>query len=437
MLKGGVFGFDTWRFDTDTGCLCLDYSLDAELRFREVLRFPAPRRQLSEQEATVLDRLFRLLHLIAGVSYYKAHCADQLQYPRLTDSEAEFLTSLYLQGLGEFAYVNDLDLRDRVVFKGDKAPKSASALKLPRRSLVAIGGGKDSLVSIELLKQAGETPALFVLGASPLIAQVAEETGLQLIRVKRTLSPTLFELNKAGAYNGHVPVTAIVSLVALCCAVMYGYDRVVMSNERSADSGNLTLPGGFEVNHQYSKSFAFELQLSALLRNEVVRGVDYLSLLRPLTEAGVTARFAKLTQYHSVFSSCNRNFHIHGSRNEGRWCCECPKCRFVFLGLAPFMPREDLVRIFGSDLLDDLSQQAGFSALLGIGDHKPFECVGEIDESCALMAALQNQSAWRDAAIVKCFEGQLGESPPLESLLTPRGAHQVPPDLYQWLDAPV
>ena len=69
---------------------------------------------------------------------------------------AGFLTELYEQGLAEFAYVNQLDLSGVISFAANSEPESAGVeLDLPERALVAMGGGKDSLVCLQMLREAG------------------------------------------------------------------------------------------------------------------------------------------------------------------------------------------------------------------------------------------------------------------------------------------
>jgi hypothetical protein len=111
----------------------------------------------------------------------------------------------------------------------------------------------------------------------------------------------------------------------------------------------------------------------------------------------------------------------------------------VFLALAPFMSKPRLVGIFGRNLLDDPEQAPGFDALLEYRDHKPFECVGEGQESRAAMAALTRRPEWREDTIVERFAReilpQLGEVPAVEPLLVIAGEHRVPPALWSRLSA--
>ena len=160
---------------------------------------------------------------------------------------------------------------------------------------------------------------------------------------------------------------------------------------------------GKEVNHQYSKSLAFEKAFRAVIRQRVSPGIDYFSLLRPFSECAITRLFSELTEFHAVFSSCNRNFHLDGSHIEGRWCQDCPKCRFTALALAPFMSPEKLLAIQGAELLDQEEQLLGFKELCGLGENKPFECVGSISESRAAMKLLASSPRWQDKQIVKAL----------------------------------
>jgi hypothetical protein len=194
------------------------------------------------------------------------------------------------------------------------------------------------------------------------------------------------------------------------------------------------------VNHQWSKSYAFERAFGELVRRRVAADLDYYSLLRPLSELAVTRRFAALARYHPLFSSCNRNFKILGARPEARWCGECPKCHFVFLALAPFLPKPRLLSIFGRNLLDDENQAAGFDALLEYQDHKPFECVGEGAEARAAMHALSQRPEWQEDALVERFRSEIlpqldATQLALEPWLQPSPEHRVPARLQAALAA--
>ena len=436
-----AFRFLDCRFDANTGEAGLDYAFDDGPVMTEVLRFPGAPFALDDVRAAAVRRALRLLHLVAGVSYYKAAVPPEIRIEAydIDTGTAALLTSIYESGLGEFAYRNGLSLRGKIVFPARAGAAAGPAAGLSEHAVVAIGGGKDSLVSIEALRAAGVAQTVTWVGGSPLIAACAARTGLPTLNIGRALSPLLFELNRRGALNGHIPVTAVNSAILALAALLHGHDQVVFSNERSASYGSL-IPGTGEVNHQWSKGWDFERDFAAHLRSHVAADLRYYSLLRPFSELAVARQFARIDHYDAYFSSCNRNFHLLGERPAQRWCGVCPKCHFVFLALAPFMPKPRLMGIFGRNLLDEADQAPGFDALMEYRDHKPFECVGEGRESRAAMELLANSAAWREDALVKRYAREIRpQLDPAErglaSLLEPSDDHGIPDALWERLRA--
>ncbi|MGY3265298.1 UDP-N-acetyl-alpha-D-muramoyl-L-alanyl-L-glutamate epimerase [Lysobacter sp. HA35] len=436
-----AFRFVRCDFDASTGVASLVYAFDDGPELVETVTIPGAPFTLDAARGDAVQRAVQLLHLVAGVSYYKASVPKEIRIDSydIDAATAALLTEVYENGLGEFAYRNGLTLRGTIRFPVS-ATSSANAptLALREHALTAIGGGKDSLVSIESLRMAGVAQTVTWIGGSQLIAACAERTGLPTLNIGRQLAPQLFEYNRTGAWNGHIPVTAVNSAILALAALVLGVDQVVFSNERSASYGSM-IEGTGEVNHQWSKGWQFERDFAAHLRSHIAADLRYYSLLRPLSELAVARQFARSDRYDQHFSSCNRNFHILGERPAQRWCGICPKCHFVFLALAPFMSKPRLVGIFGRNLLDEPSQTGGFDALLEYRDHKPFECVGEGQESRAAMAALAQRPEWREDAIVERFAReilpQLDGVPAVESLLTIDGEHGIRDALWARLRA--
>ncbi len=437
------FHFMGFSFDEQTMTATLRYGLDDSYLFEETLRFPAPSTPLSDGQKQALNKALSLLHLFAGISYYKAAIPPDLRFsPLLPDPEtAALVETLYRHGLGEFAFRNDIRLHDRIHFP-DGGPTAEGPIELSRTHgvLVPVGGGKDSIVSIETMKAAGQPVTLFSVGQAEPIRQTVERSGLPWLSAQRQLSPALFELNRQGALNGHVPVTAIVSMIAICTAIIHRQGAVVLSNERSASEGNLQLEDGFVVNHQYSKGLDFEIALARHIKRHVVSNIDYFSLLRPWSELAIARQFSRHQQYHDVFSSCNSNFTINCAAPSSRWCLNCPKCRFVFLALAPFLDKQRMIDIFGKNLLDDKNQLTGYEALLGIDAHKPFECVGEEAECAAAFVLLSQQDEWKDDVIVNYFRQRVlpsidaAEKLP-EKYLSAASRHHIPPQYLEIVGA--
>ncbi len=436
----------------------LVYAFDDGDELVERITFPdAP--TVPPARAAAFAAALKLLHLVAGVSYYKAGVPPRIEVADgpLDAATADLLDTLYLNGLAEFAYRNELDLSGRIAFprlppsplrgedrgEGPCAPEApladAPSLDLSQGTLVPIGGGKDSLVAIEAIKSIGGAATAVWVGNSPLIAGCAERTGLPMLNIGRELAPGLFELNRLGAWNGHIPVTAVNSAILAVAAVLYGFDSIAFANERSASAATLEYAGR-KVNHQWSKGWEFEQMLSRWLHTHVAADLHYCSLLRPFSELAITRAFARLTPYFDVFSSCNRNFKLRGPKPVDRWCGQCPKCHFVFLALAPFVPKPRLLSIFGRNLLDDEQQMPGFDALLEFHEHKPFECVGEAAEARAAMLALSQRPEWREDAVIARFVHTIAPQLDvatlgLEPWLQASAEHNVPPRLRAALSA--
>ena len=436
-----TFRFVRCTLDEDTGVAQLVYAFDNGPELVETVTIPGAPFVLDGARAQAVEQALRLLHLFAGVSYYKAAVPEDVRIDSyaIDADTAALVEAVYLNGLGEFAYRNGLNLRGRFRLAVQGEALAAPAAGLREHALVAIGGGKDSLVSIEALRALGIEETVTWIGGSQLIRACAERTGLPTLNIGRVLAPELFELNRQGAWNGHIPVTAVNSAIMTLAALLQGVNQVVFSNERSASYGS-QIPGTGEVNHQWSKGWAFEQAFGEHLEKHVAADLHYYSLLRPLSELAVARQFAKSDYYDAHFSSCNRNFHILGERPVNRWCGVCPKCHFVFLALAPFMPKTRLVRIFGRNLLDDAEQAGGFDALLEFQDHKPFECVGEGRESRAAMATLASRPEWSEDVLVKRFiqeiQPQLDAAElSIEPLLVLEGEHRIPAAIWERLRA--
>jgi hypothetical protein len=424
-VRFDVMRFPSYAFEPATGVATFDYVLDGPepLAFTETITLPVPPGPAPVPEA--LHRVLDLLHVVAGVSYFKVGAPRRVVAPKPVPAAArEFFTAIYTKGMAEYAYRNQLPyVLDLTVEVPGETEPAAPVDNSHGRPLSAVGGGKDSIVTLEILRAAGLEPVPFSVNPNPVIEKVNAASGLDALAARRQLDPRLFELNKAGALNGHIPVTAINSLIAVATAVWHGLGPVVMSNERSASDPNL-IWNGHEVNHQWSKGVEAEGLLRAAVSAHAGLTEPYFSLLRSLSELHIAQLFARHDAYDDVVTSCNKAFKLHDP--TARWCGDCPKCRFVFLAMAPAMDRARLTHIFGHDLFADPAQIPGFLELLGIDAHKPFECVGEVEESLVALSMLTD-----DAPVLLALRAAV---PPeawaaasREDVLTPGGQTYVPP----------
>ena len=406
-----MFRYLSFAMDGERGVLSCRYELDGR-EFTERVTLPAgPRWQTAAARAAA-----RLVFLLAGVSYYKTAAPPVVDFGEtaLTDAEHGFLREFYLQGLGEFAYRNALDLTSLCFLGGTTPPDPpdpggthpprpplggvSPPRTLPRRALVPFGGGIDSIVTVEQVRRRADV-ALFVVSRPAdrfdAIEQPAAVTGLEVVRAEREIDPQLLRSAELGFLNGHVPVTGILSAIAVLAAVLQDRDAVVMSNEWSASVPTLEYQGR-PVNHQFSKSEQFEAAFREVLAQSQAPLPGYFSWLRDRTELWVGQEFAALEPFHSSFRSCNKAFYTERARRLDHWCGQCDKCCFIDLILAPFLPAAALRQIFAvtGEPLEDPGLAAKFRSLLGAGA-KPFECVGEVTEcrAAVLLAARRDDRA--------------------------------------------
>jgi hypothetical protein len=447
--RGRLFRYEGYDLDPAARALTCRYSLDGRA-FVERVTFDAGADDVSDGGAATASRwahpavaaAARWVFLLAGVSYYKTAAPPAIELPGtpLAPPEAELLRAMYVDGLGEYAYRNGLDLSDLRIEapEADVAAAPASAeTPAGKRPLVPFGGGIDSIVTVELVRRVAD-PALFVVSRSgdrfAAIERPAAVTGLPVVRAERTLDPQVLRSRELGFLNGHVPVTGIISAIAVMAAALAGRDAVVMSNERSSSVGNVEVAGRM-VNHQWSKSLAFEAGFRAALAAAPSLAVEYFSRLRPFSELLIAERFASLADYHHAFQSCNRGFHIDPALRLDHWCGRCDKCCFVDLVLAPYMDAAALAAVFrGEEPLDDPSLLPRFEALVDTsGGLKPWECVGDVDECRAAVALAAVRPDRAENPVLGALVARLGDRLPsvaaAEASARSLGPHHVP-DVY-------
>lgn len=347
-----------------------------------------------KKEGPILERLLFALGMVEGISYYKCACPPELVYEcgSLSDEAAGWWRELYFNGLGEFLYINGIDVpgsaqlvREFTGRREEISPIHDSASY--SGILVPVGGGKDSVVSLEVL--GGEDITAYTVNAGQAQKSCIESCShcRGHLNAKRILDKKILEMNEKGYLNGHIPFSAVLAFSAYITAYLNGIKYIALSNENSANESTVR---DSKVNHQYSKSYEFEVYFRDYVKALTDSDIYYFSLLRPLSELQIAAIFSKKKQYHRVFRSCNA-----GSK-KGIWCGRCAKCMFVYIILSPFLSIKELDEIFGRDLLDCEDMDRFFCELSGIDENKPFECVGTRAEVLACLgAALKGEGADR------------------------------------------
>lgn len=344
----------------------------------------------------IMDKLVFSLGLVELVSYWKLTCASKvlIKCGSLDKEQIQWWKKLYFNGLGEFFYLNNInevniddfmDIIPKYLVECDKRidiPKSQSG------ALVPIGGGKDSVVTLELFHSMNENVTTYSVNRINAVKEVIAIDNKKSadILAKRILDKKMIAYNSEGFLNGHTPFSAIVAFSSVITAYLNDIEQIALSNESSANESTVA---DTNINHQYSKSIEFEDDFRMYIDKIFNTKIKYYSALRPLFETQIAALFAKEKKYHKVFRSCNAGSKV------GKWCCDCPKCLFVYIILAPYLEEDELVEIFGENLLDKESLQGYFDELIGISENKPFECVGTREE---VLASIMN---YRDKKLGK------------------------------------
>lgn len=331
--------------------------------------------------SNVVKNIVFSLGMVEAISYFKPTCSPQffIKCGKLDEFQEKWFKKLFYLGLGEFRFINNIKIEQNELVDFISIGESIEVEQLQddlSGCVIPVGGGKDSNVTLDLLKDYKDDSLAFMIGGKKVSIDCAKAFGYsdnQIIEVKRIIDKNLLDLNKKGFLNGHTPFSAIVAFLSYLCSYLLGKKYIALSNEESANESNVD---GEKINHQYSKSLEFENDFRWYAENYLKAGVEYFSMLRPISELQIAMLFSKLEEYHPIFNSCNV-----GSKSEPwRWCCNCPKCLFVYTILSPFLYKEKLVKIFGEDLFEKEELLQTFIELCGYGETKPFECVGTYEE---------------------------------------------------------
>lgn len=387
------FVFQSYSIHRDKGSIELkfNFNLANQFVFEPVIRIPA--RQFYKWDAIpdeALEQLVFQIGMVELVSYWKLACPPQVIVKpfKLETWQIEWWKKLYFNGLGEFFYLNGIETnQEEFMVIESVSHRQAKLAETPLNEgiLVPVGGGKDSVVSLELLKRHGAVFTPFIVNPRIASQKCVETAGFDLEQtaiVKRSLDPLLLELNTKGFLNGHTPFSALLAFISAFVAIGSGHKYIALSNESSANEATVA---GTQINHQYSKSLEFEDDFRTYSKASMHSDLSYFSLLRPLNELQIASLFSKQKQYFAHFKSCNV-----GSKTDS-WCCNCPKCLFTWIMLAPYLKEEVLTPIFGENLMEKESLRPFLDQLSGNAETKPFECVGTTEEVNAALSYLINE----------------------------------------------
>jgi len=195
---------------------------------------------------TLLSQLVFNIGMVELISYWKAICPKRviIKDYRLNPEQISFWQKIYFHGLGEFFYLNgvDVSLDDFMQIEVDEnAPDlRIESVDVDESAIIPVGGGKDSVVSLELLKGLDSNIALIMnpRGASTATANIAGFEDSTIV-VNRFLDKKLLALNDEGYLNGHTPFSALLAFVSVLSAAVSGKKYIALSNESSANESTV------------------------------------------------------------------------------------------------------------------------------------------------------------------------------------------------------
>lgn len=379
------FYYNSYLINQDEEAIHIEYEFEIPglTKFNPKLKILKKNLKLKNIETKYVQNMVFHIGLIELVSYWKSTCSPRviIKCGYLNEEQIAWWKKLYFYGLGELFFTNNIEtnIEEFMQITCLEKENKLEYEEIQEQSegyIIPIGGGKDSVVTLETLKVDRKKDYCLIINPKPVTLECAKIAGFEnenIIEVYRTIDKNLIDLNQKGFINGHTPFSAMLAYVSYFIAYLLSKKYIALSNENSANESNVL---GKKINHQYSKSFEFECDFEKYANKYLKAPVKYFSFLRPLNELQIAKIFSRQEKYHLVFKSCN----VGSKGKEWKWCCNCAKCLFAYTILSPYLYKEKLVKIFGEDMFENKELLKTFLELTGNGETKPFDCVGTFEE---------------------------------------------------------
>jgi hypothetical protein len=397
------FIFESYGFSPETKTATFTYSFDSIDFFTEEITYKVTNESYDKD---ALERALFLAFTLVGVSYYKLFPGAEIEWKtgQIDAWQSEFLNKVYQEGMGQFAYENELTREDLAHFT--QTGTGLSSVEYAGDGVLSLqSGGKDSLLTAQLLAEKGIDFDSFYISSSNKYPDILNGIGASVALAHRKIDiPAINAGREKGGLNGHVPVTFIVLSFALIQGILLNKAKILASIGHEGEEPHDWI-GDLAVNHQWSKTWPAEQLFAEYVDRYVSPDIVVGSPLRKYSELRIAELFVEKAwqKYGHSFSSCNLANYMQGSDNSQlKWCGECPKCANSYLLFAPFLNAKELQSIFnGQDLFAKESLRDTFKGLLGIdGVMKPFECVGETEELRLAYHMAQNCGGYSDIGFI-------------------------------------
>ncbi len=416
MLHAKSFTFVTYKVNPKRSTITFTYKVEFRTgitkTFKDKLIFNNIAPELWDKVPdNVLKPTLESLLIMLGINYWCVFPTNNIKIKdfSLTQEQAKFWEELYLNGLGEFFYEMKMDFHDLISFPYDAklvVPEPAR-FTTKERALLLNGAGKDSILSAEILKSSNTPFDFFAFAPTPAHKKIARLVGANTITVNRHRDPFMNFYTTLFGVSSSYPSVSTFTFVATLLAEVLGYNSIIFSNERSADFGNLNYLG-LAVNHQWCKSSGAEKMVNDYIQKYITPDISTKSLLREYSEIDIVRRFVQYPKYLNHVTSCNSYFWLplpmQMMQRKAYWCKQCPKCVFLFACFGAFMPKAEVVKMFGGNLYTRKKLIPFFKRILGIEGFKPLDCVGEPEEMILAMHYTQNTGEYAGEPVMQMFE---------------------------------
>lgn len=409
------FTFEKYKIDTKRSTISFYYKVEFQNKkkrtYKDVLVLKGLEPDMwGKIPEPVLETTLQALLLMLGINYWQVFPTRDIRIDSfvLTKEQAHFWDTLYLNGLGEFFYDMQMNFHDLVAFPYSESAvvPALTRIDLPARALLLNGAGKDSILSAEILKESGASFDFFSFAPTPAHKRIAKLVGAKTVEVDRKRDGRVEFIASLFGVSTAYPSVSTFTFIAVLISELLGYNSIIFSNEKSADFGNLTYRG-LEVNHQWCKSSEAEKIINEYIQKFITPSISTSSLLRQYNEIEIVKRFVKYPKYLPYFTSCNNYFWlpwpIQLLFRKAYWCRNCPKCVFLFACFSAFLPKREVVQMFGGDLYAKKSLLPLFRRILGIEGFKPLDCVGEPNEMILAMRLAISHGEYTNEPAVELF----------------------------------
>ncbi|MBQ9659339.1 MAG: hypothetical protein IJV31_11380, partial [Clostridia bacterium] len=386
----------SYKIEEDSDAIKIEYEFEIPnlTKFRPQIKILKKEMKIKSINSEQVKNMVFNCGLVELISYWKCTCSPKviIRCGYLSEEQKKWWKKLYFYGLGELFFTNNIET-DINKFMQIETQTENKQLQFPEAKeessgyIVPIGGGKDSIVTLETLELDKKSDYCLIINPKPVTLKCAEIAGFEnenIIEIYRGIDQRLIYLNKQGFINGHTPFSSMLAFLSYLIAYLTSKKFIALSNESSANESNVE---GNKINHQYSKSYEFEYDFQEYSKKYLKAPVKYFSFLRPLNELQIAKIFSRKEKYHTTFKSCN----VGSKEKEWKWCLNCAKCLFAYIILSPYLYKEKLLNIFGDDMFENKNMLKTFIELTGNGETKPFDCVGTFEEvNFAISKTIEN-----------------------------------------------